>query len=101
MPFAGPCFTCGAHNRDVRQVGVSPSGVTSDPGQVPWWAWQEVKGEAMAVNEADYTSVIVRTVGPEKRQRRYEVGVVVRRWCCSAHTGNEVSSCVGGVVEQS
>ena len=47
----------------------------------------------MAVNEADYTSVIVRTVGPEERQRRCEVGVVVRRWCCSAHTGNEVSSC--------
>ena len=53
------------------------------------------------LNEADYTSVIVRTVGPEERQRRCEVGVVVRRWCCSAHTGNEVSSCVGGVVEQS
>ena len=58
----------GAHNCDVRQVGVSPSGVTSDPCRVPWWAWQEVKGEAMAVNEADYTSVIVRTVGPEERQ---------------------------------
>ena len=26
------------------------------------------------------------------------MGVVVRRWCCSTHTGNEVSSCV---VEQS
>ena len=25
-----------------------PSGVTSDPCQVPWWGWQEVKGEAMA-----------------------------------------------------
>ena len=78
-----------------------PSGVTSDPCQVPWWAWQEVKGEAMAVNEADYTSVIVRSVEPEERQRRCEVDVVVRRWCCSTHTGNEVSSCVGGVVEQS
>ena len=55
----------------------------------------------MAVNEADCTSMIVRTIGPEERQRRCEVGVVVRRWCCSAHTGNEVSSCVGGVVEQS
>ena len=53
----------------------------------------------MAVNEADYTSVIVWTVGPEERQRRCEVGVVMRRWCCSTHTGNKVSSCVGGVVE--
>ena len=24
-----------------------------------------------------------------------------RRWCCSAHTGNEESSCVGGVAERS
>ena len=54
-----------------------------------------------AVNGGDYTSVIVRTVGPEERQRRCEVGVIVRRCCCSAHTGNEVSSCVGGVMEQS
>ena len=55
----------------------------------------------MAVNEADYTSVIVWTLGPEERQQRCEVGVVVRRCCCSSHTRNEVSSCVGGVVEQS
>ena len=56
----------------------------------------------MAVNEADHTSVIVivRTVGLEERQQRCEVCVVVRRWCCSAHTGNEVSSCgqCGGTV---
>ena len=48
-------------------------------------------------NEAAYTGVIVRQ---EERQGRCEVGVVVRRWCCSAYTGNEVSSCVGGVAEQ-
>ena len=47
------------------------------------------------------TSVTVRTVGPEERQQRCEVGVIVRRWCCSTHTGNEVSYCMGGVVEQS
>ena len=75
------------------------SGVIFVPRQVPWWAWQEVKGEAMAVNEADYTSVIVRTVGPWERQLRCQVGEVEMRWCCSAHTGNEVGSCVGGVVE--
>ena len=34
--------------------------------------------------------MIVRTVGPEERQRRHEVGVVVRRCCCSVQTGNEV-----------
>ena len=55
----------------------------------------------MAVNEVDYTSVIVWTVGPGKRQRRREVCVVVRRCCCSAHTGNEVSTCVGGAVKRS
>ena len=55
----------------------------------------------MAVNEVDYAGVIVWTVGPGERQRRREVGVVVRRCCCSAHTGNEVSTCVGGVVKRS
>ena len=35
---------------------------------VPQRVWREVKGEAMAVDEADYTSVFVRTVGPEERQ---------------------------------
>ena len=74
------------------------SDVTFDPHQALPGAWQ-VKGEAMAVNEAEYISVIVWTVGLEDRQRRCEVSVVVRRWCCSAHTGNEVSSCVGGVAE--
>ena len=47
---------------------LAPSSVTSDPCQVSWWAWQEVKDEAMVVNEADYTSVIVRAVGPKERQ---------------------------------
>ena len=28
------------------------------------------------------------------------MGVVVRRWCCSTHTGNEVSSCAGGNVRE-
>ena len=37
------------------------------------------------------------TVGPE---RRCEVGVVVRRWCCSAHTGNEVSLCGRTAVKE-
>ena len=55
----------------------------------------------MAVNEVDYTGVIVWTVGPGERQRRREVGLVVRRCCCSAHTGNEVSTCVGSVVKRS
>ena len=45
------------------------------------------------------TPVFVWTVGPEERQQKCAVGVVVRRWCCSSHTGNEVSSCVGSVAE--
>ena len=52
-------------------------------------------------HEVDYTDVIVWTVGPGERQRRREVGMVVRRCGCSAHTGNEVSTCVGGVVKRS
>ena len=38
---------------------MSPSDVTFDPHQVLPGMCQEVKGEGMAVNEADYTSVIV------------------------------------------
>ena len=73
--------------------------VTFDPWQLLLGACQEVKGEAMAVNEAKHTSVLVWTVGPEERRGRCEAVVVVRRWCCSAHTGNDVSPCVGGVAE--
>ena len=58
--IAGPCFICGANDRDV----VIDGRVTC---QVPRWAWQEAKG---AVNEADYI-----TVGPEERQRRCELWV--------------------------
>ena len=54
--------------------------------------WQEVNGEAISVNAADYSCVIWCTAGLEERQRRCGVGVVVRRWSCPAHTGNEVSS---------
>ena len=54
--------------------------------------WQEVKGEAMSVNAADYSCVIWCTAGPEEGNKRCGVGVVARRWSCSAHTGNEVSS---------
>ena len=41
--------------------------------------------------------VIVRT---EERQQRYEVGVVVRRWCCSAHRkrGEFLCGWCGGIV---
>ena len=55
---------------------MSQFGVTFDPFQV---TWQGVKDEAMAVNEAHYTSVIMRTIGLDERQQRCEVGVVVRR----------------------
>ena len=55
----------------------------------------------MAVNEVDYTGVIMWTVGPGERQQRREVGVLVRRCCCSAHTRNEVSTCVSSVVKRS
>ena len=55
--------------------------------QMGRWACWEVKGEAMAVNEVKYTSMFVWTVELKERQGRCEVGVVVRRWCCSVHTG--------------
>ena len=89
----------GLHMSRTKRWACPLLGVTFDPCQLLLGACQEVKGEAMAVNEANYTSVFVWTVGPEERRGRFEVGVVVRRLCCSAHTGNEVSPCVGGVAE--
>ena len=76
------------------------SRVTFEPCQVLLWAWHGVKGEAMAVNEAEHTTGIVWKVRREERLRRCEVGVTVVGWCCHTHTGNEVSSCVGRVVER-
>ncbi|MCG8429875.1 MAG: hypothetical protein MJA29_01705 [Candidatus Omnitrophica bacterium] len=52
----------------------------------------------MSVNEAVYTGVIEGTVWPDGRQRWCKVDVVVMGRSCSAHTGNEVSSCVGGAA---
>ena len=75
--------------------------MTFDPSQVLQWAWQEVKGEAMSVNEAGDTSGIVCTVVREERLRRCEWCVVVRRWYWSTHACSEVSCCVGGEVEWS
>ena len=79
---------------------MSRSVMTLNPHNVLPKEWQEVKSEAMSVNEADYSSVILCTAGPEERQRRCGVGVVVRRWSYPAHTGNEVSSCVGSEAER-
>ena len=91
--IAGPCFTCtcgaGAHNRDVRddRWACPTSGVTSDPCQMPCLG---VRGRRSKVTQYSTRpwqqpgrlhQVIVQTVGLEERQRRCEVGVVVRRCC--------------------
>ena len=60
------------------------AGLTFDPRDVLPRAWPEVKGEAMSVNEADYSWCTAT-----------KACVVVRRWSCPAHIGNEVSSCMG------
>jgi hypothetical protein len=65
------------------------------------WAWKEVKGEGMSINDAVYTGVVESTIGPDGRRRWSIVNVIVMGWCCSAHTGNEVSSCVVGVSGRS
>jgi hypothetical protein len=54
----------------------------------------------MSVNEAVYTGVIESTVRirPDGRRQWCKVDVVAMGWCCSAHTGNEVSCCVCGVA---
>ena len=47
-------------------VGVALSRVTFEPCQVLLWAWHGVKGEAMAVNEAEHTTGILWKVWREK-----------------------------------
>jgi hypothetical protein len=54
---------------------------------LPW----VVKGEGVSVNEAG-------TVGPDGRQRWFEVDMVAVGWCCSAPEGNVVSSFAGVVA---
>ena len=73
--------------------------VTFDPVHVLAWAWQEVKGETVSVNEADYSCWILLAAGPGGRRPGRGVGVAVWRMCCPAHIGNEVSCGVGGVVQ--
>ena len=70
--------------------------VTFDPFHVLLWAWQEVKREAVSVDYHWWTLLAAKLRG---RRRGCEVGVVARRMCCPAHTGNEVSCCVDGVVK--
>ena len=73
------------------------SPVTFEPGQALLWAWHGVKDEAMAVTVAEHTTGIVWEA---RREKGCEVGVTVVRWWCHTHTGNEVSSWVGRVVER-
>ena len=58
--------------------------------QVRLWVWQEVKDEAMPVNEVVYTCAIERTVGPDG----------MRQWCELAWMQGGVSSCVSGVAKR-
>ena len=55
--------------------------------------------EAMPVNKALYAGAIEGTIRPDGSSRWFEANVVVMTRCYPAHTGNEVSSCVGGVAE--
>ena len=62
------------------------------------WTWQEVKSEAVSVDEADYRCWNLLAAGPRGIWRGRGVGVVLMM-CCPAHTGNEVSCGVDGVLQ--
>ena len=96
--FTGQCLDIGAGDLAAAIGGRVPDAVvTFEPVQEALGAWQEVKGEAMSVNEALYGGAIE---GPVRLDGRFEADVVAMTCCYSAHTGNEVSSCVGGVAER-
>ena len=54
--IVGIWLTSGTHKGDVRIGGFPQSSVTFDLHLVLVGAWQKVKGEAMAVDEAENTS---------------------------------------------
>ena len=58
----------GPRKRREDRWACPQSSVTFDLHLVFVGAWQKVKGEAMAVNEAENTSAIIQRVGPEERQ---------------------------------
>ena len=72
----GPCFDSGTHECRGQEEGRVPT-----PSSCFWGS------EAMAVNEADYTTGMVQRVRQERRLWRREVGVAVWRCCCPTHTG--------------
>ena len=57
------------------------------------WAWQEVEGEAVSVNEVDYHCWNLLAAGLRGGRRRRGVGVVLCRMCSPAHTRNKVGRC--------
>ena len=61
--FTGQCLDIGTCNLASAIGGRVPEAVvTFEPREKALGAWQEVKGEAMSVNEALYAGVIERTV---------------------------------------
>ena len=99
--FTGQCLDIGAGDSAAAIGGRVPDAVvTFEPVQEALGAWQEVKGEAMSVNEALYGGAIEGPVRLDGSRRWFEADVVSMTCCYSAHTGNEVSSCVGGVAER-
>ena len=61
--FTGQCLHIGARDLDEAIGGRIPDAVvTFEPGQEALGAWQEVKGEAISVNEALYVGAIEGTV---------------------------------------
>ena len=65
----GQCLDIGAWDLAVAIGGRVPDAVvTFAPGQEASGAWQEVKGEAMSVNEALYAGAIEGTVRLDLRR---------------------------------
>ena len=72
--FMGQCLDIGALDLASAIGGCIPEAVvTFEPGEEALGAWQEVKGEAMSVNEALYTGVIEGTVRLDGSRRWFEV----------------------------
>ena len=96
--FTGQCLDIGAWDLASAIGGRVPEAVvTFEPREEALGAWQEVN---VSVNEALYAGAMEGTVRLDGSRRWFEADVVAMTCCYSAHTGNEVSSCVGGVAER-
>jgi hypothetical protein len=97
--ITSPCFAYAA-NDQASAMGGRVSGLVWPLNIERWFRGRGRRTKERAC-QSMMQCVIESTVWPDRRRRWCKMDVVAMGWCCPTHTGNEVSSCVGGVVGRS